>query len=95
MTQTTEIQEDTEDQPLFVSELSEFIPLLEDWHHRQVMTVEHLQTVPPGQEVQVEDEAPLILEGEALRAYRLGIGLALHYLGNLPFSTERAEPGVH
>ena len=88
MTQPIEDQE-TPDQLLFITELSDFIPLLEDWHQRQVKIIEHLQIVPSGQEVEIEDEPPLILEGDALRGFQLGLSLSLHYLGTLPFNARR------
>ena len=87
--QINEIQDTDDDQPLLVTELAEFIPLIEAWHQRQVLTVEHLQKVPSGQEVEIEDEPVLVLEGDSLRAFQLGISMALHYLGSLPFSADR------
>ena len=93
MTQQTNEVENTQDDTLFITELEEFVPLLTDWHQRQVATVLHFQNVPPGMEVQVEgEEETLILEGKTLEGFRMGISLALSYLGMLPFVTGYEEP---
>ena len=86
--------EDTQpnlDNPHFVTELGEFVPLLQNWHHRQVKTVEHFQTVPEGQEVEIEGEAAFKLEGDVMRGFKLGLSIALFYLGQLPFSPAMEE----
>lgn len=95
MTQQTNEVENTQDDTLFITELEEFVPLLADWHQRQVATVLHFQNVPPGMEVQMEgEEETLILEGKTLEGFRMGISLALSYLGKLPFVTGYEEPPV-
>lgn len=97
MNQPTQETETTQDDMLFITELEEFVPLLSEWHQRQVATVLHFQDVPSGMEVLVEgeDEA-LVLEGKALEGFRMGISLALSYLGRLPFIPECEEaPVVH
>ena len=95
MTQQTNEVENTQDDTLFITELEEFVPLLADWHQRQVATVLHFQNVPPGMEVQVEgEEETLILEGKTLEGFRMGISLALSYLGKLPFVPDYEEPSV-
>lgn len=97
MNQEANQNQDDEEPPLIVSELYEFVPLLEDWHERQVKLVQHLMQIPPGQEVEIEGETPFVLEGETLKGYQLGISLALCYLGSLPFSSDRDSepPMVH
>ena len=86
--------EDTQttiDDPHFVTELSEFIPLLENWHARQVKTVEHFFTVPEGQVVEIEGEPEFALEGDIMKGFKLGLSIALSYLGQLPFSAAMME----
>ena len=94
---TPNTQDENEEAPLFVTDLNEFVPVLEDWHQRQVAIVSHLQMIPEGQEIQIEDEAPLVLQGDSLRAFQIGIAMALHYLGQLPFvsSQEEDSPSPH
>ena len=79
------------DDPLFVTELSEFVPLLQDWHTRQVKSVAHFFTVPEGQVVEIEGEPEFSLEGDGLRGFKLGLSIALSYLGNLPFNAALEE----
>lgn len=86
--------EDTQnhlDEPLFVTTLGDFIPLLQAWHDRQVKTVEHFSNVPEGQEVEIEGEPAFKLEGDAMRGFQLGLSIALSYLGQLPFSAAMEE----
>ena len=96
---TPEIVEDFEDEtdqtnlddPHFVTELGEFIPLLEEWHTRQVKTVNHFFTVPEGQVVEIEGEPEFALEGDTLKGFKLGLSIGLSYLGQLPFSAAMME----
>ena len=81
----------TIDDPHFVTELGEFIPLLENWHARQVKTVEHFFTVPEGQVVEIEGEPEFALEGDTMKGFKLGLSIALSYLGQLPFSNAMME----
>ena len=86
--------EDTQnnlDEPLFVTTLGEFIPLLQNWHERQVKTVEHFSNVPEGQEVEIEGEPAFKLEGDVMRGFQLGLSIALSYLGQMPFSAAMEE----
>ena len=75
----------------FVTELPELVFLLQAWHERQVKTVEHFLDVPEGQAVRIEDGEELILQGDGLRGYKLGLSIALFYLGHLPFSPAMEE----
>jgi hypothetical protein len=85
---------------LAVNDLDHFIVLLTGWHNRQVATVEHLRDAPTGITVIVgegEEAKEQKLEGEFLAGFQLGIGLALNYLGKMPFMAEYADvpPAVH
>jgi hypothetical protein len=85
---------------LAVQDLDHFITLLTDWHNRQVATVTHLRDVPAGITVVIgdgEEAKQQKMEGEFLEGFQLGIGLALNYLGKLPFMAEYADdvPAVH
>ena len=77
-----------------VTDLDHFITLLTDWHNRQVATVKHLQEVPNGITVVIgegDDADKKTLEGEFLEGFQLGLGLALNYLGKLPFMAEYVD----
>lgn len=68
-----------------ISDMGQFIALMQDWHTQQVATVRHFMEIPSGVEVQVEDEETFPLEGDTLKGFKLGINMALSYLGELPF----------
>lgn len=71
-----------------VSNMHDFIMLMQDWHAKQVATIEHFNEIPPGTEVAIEGEESFKLEGNARRGFQLGLSMALSYLGTLPFSAE-------
>ena len=91
--QAAQQQEEANDL-LAVTDLDHFITMLTDWHSRQVATVKHLQEVPNGITVVIgegDDADKKTLEGEFLEGFQLGLGLALNYLGKLPFMAEYVD----
>ena len=100
MSEHTEQTQETADELLAVTNLDHFITLLTDWHNKQVATVKHLNNAPQGIKILIgegEEAKEKTLEGEFLEGFQLGIGLALNYLGTLPFMAEYvdAEPALH
>lgn len=94
MSEKTTQTQDTANELLAVNDLDHFITLLTDWHNRQVATVKHLQTVPSGITVVIgdgEEAEQKTLEGDFLAGFHLGLGLALNYLGTLPFMAEYTD----
>ena len=86
--------QETADELLAVTDLDHFITLLTDWHNRQVATVQHLREVPAGMQMIIgdgEDSKEMMLEGERLEGFQLGLDLALNFLGTLPFMAEYAD----
>jgi hypothetical protein len=71
-----------------VTDLDDFVKKLVTWHSHKVRIVEHFLQVPEGQEVQLDNEEPFILEGDAHKAFKMAIHLALSNLGKLPFNVE-------
>lgn len=69
-----------------IQSVDEFGGLLFNWHNKQVATVRHFLDVPVGTEVKVGDTEEIVLDGNTLKGYKLGLELALHYLGTLPFA---------
>jgi hypothetical protein len=79
---------------LKVENLDHFVAMLTDWHSRQVATLKHLHEVPEGIEVVIgdgEDTKKHILEGDFRDGFRLGLDLALNYMGTLPFVAEFSD----
>ena len=73
-----------------VSDLDTFFTLLASWHENRVSMLNHMKSVPEGTEVSVgeDDSPPIILSGEMLAGFQLGIDLSLMELGTLPFYPE-------
>ena len=76
---------------VMVDNLDQFVTVLADWHGSKVASLKHMQTIPDGTEVAINEGASNILTGDLLKGFQLGIDLALMELGTLPFYTE-AEP---
>ena len=94
MSEQATTKQDTANELLAVNNLDHFITLLTDWHNRQVATVKHLQTAPSGITVVIgegEEAEQKTLEGDFLTGFHLGLGLALNYLGTLPFMAEYVD----
>ena len=94
MSEQAEQKQEDFSELLAVTNLDHFITLLTDWHNRQVATVKHLHEVPNGTAVVIgegDDATKKTLEGEFLEGFQLGLGLALNYLGKLPFMAEYVD----
>lgn len=94
MSEHAEQTQETADELLAVTDLDHFITLLTDWHNKQVATVKHLNNAPQGIKILIgegEEAKEKTLEGEFLEGFQLGIGLALNYLGTLPFMAEYVD----
>ena len=87
--QATQV-EPVEEPVVVVTDLDQFIAMLQAWHGKQVATMEHMKLIPPGTVVTPDDEAPFTLDGDVLRAFQMGISISLSHLGELPFSAEFA-----
>lgn len=68
-----------------VDDLDTFVRCLEHWHSNQVKILEHFLNIPPGTEMEVDNDVKLVLRDHVLDGYRAGIQLALVKLGKLPF----------
>ena len=82
-----------------VSDLDQFVRLLVGWHANRVRRMEHLLTIPDGAELQLEDDAPVVIDGEARKAFLIAVHLCLSEVGVLPFKAvpdeaETAEPAT-
>lgn len=76
-----------------VKDVAQLVYLLSKWHQLKVLELEHMLKLPDGQKIEVitdmgETEETLILEGEALKGFKVGIYTALTHLGQLPIGVE-------
>ena len=76
---------------LQVDSLDQFVKILTVWHMERCAQVKHLLEVPDGTSFTVGDpidEEEIILTGDSLKAFKLGIEMVLMQLGTLPFVAE-------
>lgn len=91
MNETTKVQEvvteEVSNESFMIESIDQFGQLVEAWHSQGVLTLKHLMEVPVGMEIVIEGEEPFKMEGDIQRGYKLGLNVALNYLGTLPFSS--------
>lgn len=75
-----------------VTDLNQFIALLERWHKKRVQRLEEILNTPEGTEVSMGDAPPFILSGDSLKGFQIGVALSLSQLGKLPFEAEYETP---
>ena len=71
--------------PLLINDVDTFYKLLTQWHSLQTARTVHLLEVPNGTEVTIGEDKKLLLEGDALAGFKLGVEMSLHHYGTLPF----------
>jgi len=74
-----------------VQDLDQFVTILTSWHNNRVAQLKHILLMPSGSELLIGDEEPLMLTGEVLKAYQVGIEQSLALLGQLPFAFETED----
>ena len=78
-----------------IDSLDQFVTILAAWHSDKCAVVKHMLELPDGAEFTIgegDQEAPLILTGDAMAGFKFGIEMALMQLGTLPFVAEMEEP---
>lgn len=79
------------EQTMMIDSLDDFVRVLLHWHQNKVGLLMHMMSIPPGTEVsdsETPNEPPLVLQGDALKGFQLGLKTALHEMGSLPFEAE-------
>lgn len=71
-----------------INDLDHFVRTLTGWHNHKVKVLEHMAEIPTGTEVTFNQGPPVVLEGELLKGFCMGLNLALMELGKLPFAVE-------
>lgn len=71
-----------------IDSLDQFVRALHQWHSNKVKVLTHLMTIPEGTEVTDGLEDPKVLQGEFREGFILGLKVALHEMGELPFEAE-------
>lgn len=73
---------------LQVDNLDQFVKHLTNWHNSKVAMLKHMLKVPEGTEAELNEGEKIILTGDMLKGFRVGITLGLSELGALPFVAE-------
>lgn len=73
---------------VMVDDLDQFVRVLMAWHAKKVATLRHMKDIPDGTEATQDDQEPVILTGDMLKGFRMGLDLALEEMGTLPFEAE-------
>lgn len=74
-----------------INDLDHFVRALTGWHSHKVKVLEHMAEIPSGTEVTFNQGPPVVLEGDLLKGFCMGLNLALMELGKLPFAAEMEE----
>lgn len=88
MNQDQIVVESPEAETFPITDVNHFAQLIGTWHKRHVMRVAHYLNVPEGLEVKIDEDQPIVLTGDAYKAFLIAINLSLNELGTLPFVAE-------
>lgn len=69
-----------------IENLDQFVAILTAWHTKKVAILQHMAKIPDGTEIIVEGQAPIIVTGDLLTGFLLGIKAGISELGRLPFT---------
>ena len=70
---------------ILIEDANLFGTLVSDWHANRMHRLRHMLAVPEGTEIEVDGE-PLVLTGDAHRAFVAAMTVAISELEQLPFS---------
>lgn len=68
-----------------ISDLNTFVSILTAWHEQKVKVLEHMLSLPEGTEAELGGGGSIVLEGNVLQGFQIGLSTALIELGHLPF----------
>ena len=82
-----------------VNDLTQFVHILVGWHQKQVASLQHLLQIPDTGDISVtmtdretKQDTELVLKGDSLQGFKVGIQAALTALGTLPFAVQYDSP---
>ena len=76
---------------LQIDDLDQFVKHLTLWHNAKVAMLNHMLKVPEGTEAELNEGEKIILNGDMLKGFRVGVTLGLTELGTLPFVAEMTD----
>lgn len=85
-TQSTNLEETVP-----VTDLDHFVSLLTNWHSNKVAMLKHMMTIPEGTEAELSGGDQVIMTGDILKGFRMGLTICLSEMGTLPLVAEMEE----
>ena len=76
---------------LQIEDLDMLVKHLTLWHTSKVAMLKHMLKVPDGTEAELNEGEKILLTGDMLKGFRVGVTLGLSELGTLPFVAELAD----
>lgn len=80
-----------------INNVDQLFQVLTAWHEERCAVIQQLREIPIGSEFQVGEEGKetkVILTGDVLAGFKLGIELTMMQLGELPFVAETEDTPV-
>lgn len=71
-----------------ITDMDTLVRALLHWHGNKLKVIEHMKSIPEGTEVTVDDGEPMILQGDLLKGFQLGLAYAVSEFNPLPFTFE-------
>lgn len=73
-----------------VADLDQFVRLISAWHASQTSRAKMLLGIPEGTTFEVDGQ-DIVLTGDTIKGFKLGVEMVLMCLGTLPFVTQTDE----
>ncbi|MDF3932971.1 host nuclease inhibitor protein [Pseudomonas citronellolis] len=74
------------------TELKRVAELLITWHQNKMGNIEKVLGMPKDAEIHLGESDPIILTGEKLKGFRIGLVIAQEWFGKFPLQLTRNEP---
>lgn len=76
-------------QALPIDDIETFANVVTKWHVNNLKTLHHTKAIPEGTEIHIGDDKPVVLKGQLLKGFRMGIEASIAGIGDLPFFTDK------
>ncbi|WP_236200277.1 MULTISPECIES: host nuclease inhibitor protein [Pseudomonas aeruginosa group] len=73
------------------AELKRVAELLITWHQNKMGNIEQVLGMPKDAEIRLGEDNPIILTGEKLKGFRVGLMIAQEWFGSFPLQITRNE----
>lgn len=73
------------------TELQRVAELLIDWHRRKMGNIDHVLATPVDTEIRLGEDDPIVLTGEKLKGFRIGLAMAQSWFESFPLQITRKD----